>query len=75
MKVVNFIKLRLQNMSKNKKMAIIALFIVIGLFISFAVPSLAKYKNRAPVDIGTVWDGTVAPVTGDYTIAVDATGT
>lgn len=60
MKVVNFIKLRLQNMSKNKKMAIIALFIVIGLFISFAVPSLAKYKNRAPVDIGTVWDGTVA---------------
>ncbi len=45
---------------RNRKIFILAFLIVCtGIIITF-LPSLARFKNRNPLDISTVWDGTVA---------------
>lgn len=56
MKLKNNI-IKLQKISKIYYLLL--LFIIIGI-ISFAIPSLARYKNRVTITDTKVWDGTVA---------------
>ena len=55
-KINNFIK----NLSYVQKISLFAGLIIVAMVISFAIPSLARYKNRMPIDINAVWDGSVA---------------
>lgn len=47
----------IKNISKMNYFVILA---VIACILSVAIPSLARYKNRLPIDISTVWNGEVA---------------
>lgn len=47
-------------MSLRKKVLFFSLFILLVLFISFGIPSLARYNNRVEVKPSLVWDGSVA---------------
>ena len=60
MEVVNFIKQKFKNLSNIQKISIFVCLLVFTLIMSFTVPSLARYKNRNPLDLTTVWDGSVA---------------
>ena len=60
MKVVNLVKQKFINLTNKEKIILFAGLLVFTLIISFAVPSLARYKNRHPLDISTVWDGSIA---------------
>lgn len=46
--------------NKLTKMDYFIILSIIVCILSIALPSLARYKNRLPIDISTVWDGTVA---------------
>lgn len=51
---------RVDKLSKRFKIHYLIIVVVIILFLSIAIPSLARYKNRSSLSEVTVWDGSVA---------------
>lgn len=54
------IKSIFKKLTKVQKVILILLIFGVLLFISFSIPSLAKYKNRSTIILSSVWDGSVA---------------
>ena len=50
----------LNNFSMSKKIILFCCFIFIALFITYKLPSLAKYNNRVEINEISAWDGSVA---------------
>lgn len=56
MKMKNLFK----KLSKNFKFTYLIIIIIGILFLTIALPSLARYKNRTSINDSTVWDGSIA---------------
>lgn len=54
------IKDKFGKMSNVQKISIFIGLILVIIILSVGVPSLARYKNRNPLDLNTVWNGEVA---------------
>lgn len=54
------IREKFHNLSRIQKICFFIVLILIVAFFSFRIPSLARYKNRIPIDLDTVWEGNVA---------------
>lgn len=50
----------INKLSSIQKISIFASIIIFIVILSISVPSLARYKNRNPIDLDTVWNGDVA---------------
>jgi len=55
-----YIKEKFQKLTSVEKISIFVGLILIIVILSVGVPSLARYKNRNPLDLNTVWNGEVA---------------
>lgn len=70
MKYIELIKRKLNKLSNEEKLSIVFIALALIVIVSIAVPSLAKYKDRTPLDVSTVWNGGIASSyrSGDGTI-------
>ena len=50
----------LNNFSMPKKIILFCCFIFIALFVTYKLPSLARYNNRVEINEISTWDGSVA---------------
>lgn len=54
------IKDMFEKLSNVQKISVFALLILVVVILSVSVPSFARYKNRNPLDLNTVWNGEIA---------------
>ena len=57
---MNKLKNIFEELSNVQKIGIFTSIVLVIIILSIGVPSLARYKNRNPIDLSTVWNGEVA---------------